>query len=62
MRIWGLCPKCRTWFRADEWFDPTVPLPTCFACGMSPERVRYDFDLVSSHTAEARTRTATGLD
>lgn len=41
MQIWGLCPKCTLWFSADDWFDTSVPLPTCPACGMSPARISY---------------------
>ena len=41
MRIWGLCDKCNEWFRADDWFNTDVPLPTCPTCGMSPAQVRY---------------------
>lgn len=41
MTIWGLCPKCDDWFRADDWFDTSVPIPTCPSCGMSPSRISY---------------------
>lgn len=41
MRIWGLCERCEDWFRADDWFDQSVPLPTCPSCGLSPVRLAY---------------------
>lgn len=41
MTIWGLCPKCDQWFRADDWFNTAVPLPTCPDCGMSPANISY---------------------
>lgn len=41
MEIWGLCPKCREWFRCDDWFDRSVPLPTCSTCHLSPHDIEY---------------------
>lgn len=41
LEIWGLCPKCKNWFRCDDWFDRSVPLPTCSACHLSPHDIEY---------------------
>lgn len=42
MEIWGLCPKCRSWFRCDTWFDRSVPTPTCPSCALLPSALRYE--------------------
>lgn len=42
MDIWGQCPKCRSWFRCDTWFDRSVPTPSCPSCALLPGTLRYE--------------------
>jgi hypothetical protein len=41
IRIEGQCPRCHSWFGADDWFDETAPTPCCPGCGMVPHKLAY---------------------
>lgn len=42
LRIWGLCPKCSSWFDCDAWFDRSQPTPCCPRCALGPSTIRYE--------------------
>lgn len=41
MDIWGLCPSCDRWFACHQFYDQTVPLPTCPMCALAPAKLSY---------------------
>lgn len=37
----GMCPKCHAWFPCDDWFDNSLPLPSCPDCRLAPVKIEY---------------------